>query len=293
MCSEYGDISQVKSVAISETDYGPVHRYSLGMEKEWLKQALEHSGISQAELARELHKRFNWPDDRSAINKILKDRRRIKATEMVQISEITGFRLPESFNRPKKPNLKIVDSFDPDLHTPEIDDEWDGNGGGYVDGAITFQRTIEGSSPEFSAKPGMGPGQIDDRTARVVSNGIATGHPVVNEWFIPPAYVRNALDATPSQVMILPVIGHSMEPLLKSNDRVMVDVSQNVWMGDAVYIIDDGDGVLQAKTIKKVMSSSPPQYRIVSEASPDEAPIVRKHDEFRIVGRVVGRFTRM
>lgn len=200
----------------------------------------------------------------------------------------------ENVERPPKPApYRIVSSFDPDQPENENGDEWDGNGGALVDGLITFNRTISGSSPEFSARPGLGQGQIDDRSARVVSNGIATGHPVVNEWLIPPGYIRNALDAAPSQIIVLPVIGHSMEPVLRSNDRILVDVSQNAWMGDAVYVIDDGDGVLQAKTLKKVTSSHPPAYRIVSEASPDEPPVIRAFDEFRIVGRVVGRFTRM
>lgn len=188
---------------------------------------------------------------------------------------------------------KIVSSFDPDIPDEEEDPDWDGNGAGFVNGTLTYQRKFEGGQPEVAAAPGMGQGQIDDRAARVVSNGIATGHPVTNEWVIPPSYVRNALDAQPNQVLIMPVIGHSMEPMLKSNDRVLVDVSQNIWLGDAVYIIDDGDGVFQAKTVKKVISSHPPRYRIVSESAPDEEPVIRNYDEFRIVGRVVGRFTRM
>lgn len=83
-----------------------------------------------------------------------------------------------------------------------------------------------------------------------------------------------------------------MEPMLKANDRVLVDISQNTWLGDAVYVIDDGDTVLRAKTIKKVTASNPPQYRIVSEAAPEEVEVLTA-DQFKIVGRVVGRFTRM
>lgn len=184
-------------------------------------------------------------------------------------------------------------SFDPDVNEPEYDPDWDGNGAALVNGTLAYERKLEGGHPEVAAAPGMGLGQMDDRSARVVSNGIVTGHPVTNEWVIPSNYIRNALDAQPSQVLIMPVIGHSMEPMLKTNDRVMVDVSQNIWLGDAVYIIDDGDGVLQAKTVKKVLSSHPPCYRIVSESTPDEEPVIRKFDEFRIVGRVVGRITRM
>jgi hypothetical protein len=188
----------------------------------------------------------------------------------------------------------LISSFDDaDVPPEEIDPDWDGEGAGYVDGQIIFDAKLEGGRPEFSNKPGLGEGQTDDRMARVNSNGIASGHPVVNEWVIPPSYVRNALDASPTQIIILPVVGNSMLPILASNDRIMVDVSQNAYAGEAVYVIDDGDGVFQAKTLRKVMSSFPPVFEIVSEANVAAQPIKRRHDEFRIVGRVVGRFTRM
>lgn len=184
-------------------------------------------------------------------------------------------------------------SFDPDVQEIEHDPDWEGNGAAVVDGRLKFDAKLEGGQPEVSSKPGLGQGQIDERAAQVISNGIVTGHPVTNEWVIPSAYVRYVLDAQPSQIVIMPVVGHSMAPMLVSNDRVLVDVSQNTWIGDAIYVIDDGDGVFQAKTVKKVMSSHPPRYRIVSEASPDEEAVILNYDQFRIVGRVVGRFTKM
>jgi repressor LexA len=61
---------------------------------QWVAEALEHANIKQAELARRLHHQFGWADDRSMINKILKGRRDVSASEMMEISEITGFPLP-------------------------------------------------------------------------------------------------------------------------------------------------------------------------------------------------------
>ncbi|MXN46087.1 helix-turn-helix domain-containing protein [Shinella kummerowiae] len=195
--------------------------------------------------------------------------------------------------QPKRKKETLVSSYDPDKVERDSDPDWDGTGAGVIDGRLSYSPKLPGGMPETAASPGMGLGRIDDgRAARLVTGGIATGHPVLNEWVIPPSYVRNALDASPSQVMIMPVIGHSMEPMLKANDRVLVDISQNAWVGDAVYVIDDGDTVLRAKTVKKVTASTPPQYRIVSEAAPEEVEILNA-DQFKIVGRVVGRFTRM
>jgi phage repressor protein C with HTH and peptisase S24 domain len=82
-----------------------------------------------------------------------------------------------------------------------------------------------------------------------------------------------------------------MEPRLFEGDRVIIDVSQNAWVADAIYAIDDGDTNLQIKTIRKVTSSVPPVFRIVSENPPGDE-VQRRHDEFRIVGRVVGRISR-
>lgn len=193
----------------------------------------------------------------------------------------------------RKPTL--IGSFDPDRpDETDFDPDWSEHSAASVDGRVVFDGAIPGSQPELTGKPGMGEGQLGDvRAARIVSKGIVTGHPVVNEWLVPHTFIRHQLGASPAGVVIMPVVGHSMEPLLRAHDRVMVDTSQNHFVGDAVYVIDDGDTIFQVKTVKKVLGSSPPMYRIVSEASPGEDDRPLRADEFRIVGKVVGRFTPM
>lgn len=184
------------------------------------------------------------------------------------------------------------DYSDPAAPDP-IDPDWDERAAALLEGRVQFVGLVKGSIPEIPSSPGAGHGRYDDaRAARIETGGIASGHPVVNEWLIPPSYVRNSLDAQPGGIVMMGVIGHSMVPLLEPGDKVLVDTSQDTWVGDAVYVIDDGDTVFQVKTLKKVTSSHPPRFRIVSEASPNDE-VVRAVDEFRIVGRVVGRFTRM
>lgn len=162
----------------------------------------------------------------------------------------------------------------------------------FVNGMVVFQGKLPGSQPETMAKGGAGLGQIvDSGVARIQSNGIASGHAVAAEWVIPPSYLRHGLGGQPNATIIVPVIGHSMEPRLNEGDRLIVDVSQNEWIGDAIYLIDDGGTVFQAKTLRKVTSSYPPRYLVISEAD-REHPDERAATEFRIVGRVVGRISR-
>lgn len=191
---------------------------------------------------------------------------------------------------------KLISSFDPDA--PESrgqDADWDDGlpSVGFIDGRLQYKGRVAGASPEVPAAAGAGQGHIiEDRLARIDTNGIASGHPVSSEWLIPADFVRHGLGAQPSQIIIVPVVGHSMEPRLYAGDRVMVDISQSSYVGDAIYVFSDGDDVLKVKTLSKLAGSNPARFRIISESSPDRYDELQ-HDEFRILGRVVGRFSRM
>ena len=198
---------------------------------------------------------------------------------------------------PGLPPLKIVSSYDPEneeaLNQDRTDWEAGENATAFVNGGLYFKGAIPGTSPEIPAAAGAGQGSIrDDRIVSVSSKGIASGHPVTSEWLIPPEFVRHSLGANPSQIVLIPVVGHSMEPRLYAGDRVMVDISQSSYQGDAIYVINDGDEVMKVKTLSKVAGSNPPSFRIVSEASPSQTDELRG-DQFRIIGRVVGRFSRI
>jgi SOS-response transcriptional repressor LexA len=67
----------------------------------WLSDALKQSGISQAELARQLSRQLGRDIDRAAVNKMCivleksgQKRRRIAADELLAIAEITGVPAP-------------------------------------------------------------------------------------------------------------------------------------------------------------------------------------------------------
>ncbi len=211
---------------------------------------------------------------------------------LAPVLETTAAWLMYGDDTPAKKSL--ISSFDPDAPEP-MDPDWEAGdkAAAYFNGGLHYNGTVAGASPEIPAAAGAGQGQVlEDRAAALKTGGIASGHPVVNEWLIPSDFVRHALGATPSQIVLIPVVGHSMEPRLFAGDRVLVDLSQSSYAGDAIYVINDGDDVLKVKTLAKIAGSSPPRFRIISEAAPDRFDEL-DHDQFRIIGRVVGRFSRM
>jgi SOS-response transcriptional repressor LexA len=60
----------------------------------WVRGALQHAGMSGAELARRLTERLGRSIDRAAVNKMILDKRRVSGDEMLAIEEITGFPAP-------------------------------------------------------------------------------------------------------------------------------------------------------------------------------------------------------
>ena len=87
-------------VAISERDVANSERYGSAMLHQWLRKALDHSNIGQADLARRMTEILNRSIDRAAVNKMLKGPvpggRKIAGDEVLAISQITRFPPPRA-----------------------------------------------------------------------------------------------------------------------------------------------------------------------------------------------------
>lgn len=70
------------------------------MLNEWVKEALAHAKIGQAELARRLSGRLNRSFDRSTVNKIVLGTRKVTADELIAIEELTGYPAPNAEKGP-------------------------------------------------------------------------------------------------------------------------------------------------------------------------------------------------
>ncbi len=65
-----------------------------GMFEIWIREALKKSGLTQAELARQVSDRIGSKLDRAQVNKLAKGTRTLLADEMLAIAEIAGHPLP-------------------------------------------------------------------------------------------------------------------------------------------------------------------------------------------------------
>lgn len=72
------------------------------MLSEWLRKALEATGIGQSELSRQLTAALGRSVDRAAVNKMVNGTRGISADELKAIERITGWEAPTEIEVPLK-----------------------------------------------------------------------------------------------------------------------------------------------------------------------------------------------
>lgn len=64
--------------------------------QKWTIDALRYAGVSQAQIARDLERELGISFGKSKINKVVKGERELSPDEVMAISKITGFPLPEA-----------------------------------------------------------------------------------------------------------------------------------------------------------------------------------------------------
>ena len=104
-------------------------------------------------------------------------------------------------------------------------------------------------------------------------------------WILSDRLIHHEFRAKPDDLRMITVDGDSMEPLLSSGDRILIDVSRQVPVPPGIFVIWDGMGLV-AKRIEHVPHSEPPRV-VMKSANPDYDSYERPADEIRIVGRAV------
>ncbi len=124
--------------------------------------------------------------------------------------------------------------------------------------------------PRYDAKGSSGPGSLVDAD-RVVE------YIVFNQ-----AFIRDVLRVPAKYLAIIEVSGHSMEPTLNNGEQVMVDLRQNRFVDDAVYVIQQ-DGHLRIKRVQMRMDGT---VLIKSDNSFYDNEVLQREDADRL--RVIG-----
>lgn len=154
-----------------------------------------------------------------------------------------------------------------------------------------YEPQHEGALPELDISAGAGEGIVGEVYALSLGDDTYSGHRVVAEWLVPKAYTRNVLEVSPKHSIIVSVIGDSMAPTLLAGDKVVVNLAQTAFIGDAIYLISDGFSAPQVKRLSSVWASNPPEVDIVSD-NPLGGKRTAALSTVTILGRVAGRVTK-
>jgi len=104
-------------------------------------------------------------------------------------------------------------------------------------------------------------------------------------WYFPDAMIREEFEAQACDERIIAIGRDSMEPVLLSGDRIMVDTSQRIPVPLGIFVIWDGMGI-GAKRIEHILSSDQPKIPITS-VNPDYEAYEREAEEVNVICRVV------
>lgn len=106
-----------------------------------------------------------------------------------------------------------------------------------------------------------------------------------DEWPFSRRYLVEELRLRPSQLVILEVEGDSMEPTLRSGDRVLVDRSDANPFKPGIYVLWDGAATV-VKRLQRAYDAGPNAVDIVSD-NPLHATYRVAVDLLNVIGRVV------
>jgi hypothetical protein len=259
------------------------------MSPEWVLRALTHKGIGQAELGRQLSAALGYNVDRAAVNKMIgrggKKPRKITWAEARAISRITGLPLPED-DPPQELRYEPLEENDPRWR-PDSDDPTTPYSGS------EYRPSVPGAMAELNVEPGAGEGRVGPLSQYAIRNGDTySGHEVVGEWLFPEPFVRHQLGTSPSRAVVMKVVGDSMEPTFRPDDRVIVDLTQTTMVADTVYVIDDRIGPPQIKRLQRVLFSDPVMVHIISDNPAHRTDPPVELARVNILGRVCGHVAR-
>jgi phage repressor protein C with HTH and peptisase S24 domain len=126
---------------------------------------------------------------------------------------------------------------------------------------------------EFDVRASMGPGSLVESEA------------VVGQWPFPSPYVRHTLNLNGNSLSVIEVRGDSMEPTLRSGDKIMIDHDDCAVAQPGVFALYDGNATV-VKRVEKIVGSDPPQLMLISD-NPAHGRYPVLSEQVHVAGRVV------
>ncbi len=250
----------------------------------WVRDAIEAAGISGAELARQMKAR-GFSVDRAAINKMMLEHatprtkpRKVTASELIAISEITSFPLPLELKSGKSLDAEHIDS---EAIAASLDHD--------SDSIRQAEPPFEGAVAQITGHMGGG------STGEVVTmpaGDMQTIEPVAAWWKIPGEALTGFgfRDIMPAHIVGWFMDGASMEPTIQRTDVVFIDTRRRAPDPEGIFAVDYGEG----RTLKRIRVLRTPEgvkFELRSDNSARFDPVTCAPDEVTIFGRYLFRFT--
>ena len=138
------------------------------------------------------------------------------------------------------------------------------------------RRGVAGFSiiPEIDVRASAGPGAYHDGLEEAKET-----------WLLPDPVIRHEFHARAADLRMITIDGDSMEPLLASGDRILIDTSQRVPVPPGIFVVWDGMGIV-AKRVEHIPHSEPTKV-VIKSVNPEYQTYERDAEEINIVGRVI------
>jgi phage repressor protein C with HTH and peptisase S24 domain len=152
-----------------------------------------------------------------------------------------------------------------------------------------------GSIAELEMRAGMGGGGFA-AIAEVNDDGAVNSYAadrVKAEWIMPPDFVRNEMHVSFGHSEIITAEGDSMEPDIRSGDRLVVDRLKRSVNQGGIFAVRDGDELIikQVELVRPV--TDPPRITCTSR-NPAYSPFELTLDgSAEVIGRIAGKISRM
>jgi len=130
--------------------------------------------------------------------------------------------------------------------------------------------------------------RIEEIDLRSATSLTSDSNKPVTTWNLPNSFLQGYSGASSKELRIVTVIGDSMEPTLRSGQRLLIDIADRMPSPPGIFVLRDGRG-FSINRVQIVPQSQPMRVKISCENSKYEAyeSTLEKAD---IQGRVIGQW---